>query len=108
MKLRNAASKGESELRSFYSFQSYEELPITVSCVKRLFHQAGDPCKTHRYSYQVPDYAQYVYNHCSHLNLNPGWSEVCLNPPCGRGGRQTYTGDFDRGGDCTVFLHISW
>jgi hypothetical protein len=53
-----------------------------VWCVRRIFSSVTDPCKTHRYSYQIPDYAQYVYDHCA--RLNPKWVAGSTNPPCHR------------------------
>jgi hypothetical protein len=109
--LRKAASEGTRELH-VYSFNSSKEFPATVTCVRRLFSydQITKGCKDHRYSYRVPDYAQYVYDHCS--RLNPRWSPGCSNLPCGRGGRETY---FDGHGSglggqnyCYFFLYVSW
>lgn len=103
-KVREAANKGERALH-VYSFDSTDECPVTVTCVKRLFSydQITKGCKDHRYSYQVPDYAQYVYENCS--QLNPRWSPGCNNLPCCRGGSETYP---NHSNYCYFFLYVSW
>lgn len=59
--VRKAASESRREVH-LYSLNSSNEMPVKVRCVRGIFSHVTDPCKKHHYSYQLPDYAQYVYN----------------------------------------------